>query len=182
MSHWPAARNRTSWYRCSWRGLRSGVLTPDDSRLLTSETTPASFPTTFATAPRPRIWVVSRRPSGLDAKPTFVVVSSCLCSGCFAKRTLLACVLTTIQMLSRFALGAAKFFPPRRSANAPMCRTPYWFRTAVRSTSAEGSEPPTTDNQGMRIQKRGVRRHAATQNFSLRVSTSRKYNQRMLSS
>jgi hypothetical protein len=46
-----AARKRSSWYRSSWRGLRPGALTPGDSRLITSETTPPSFPTNSATAP-----------------------------------------------------------------------------------------------------------------------------------
>src|SRR5947209_10296934 len=35
----------------SWRGLQSGALTPDDSRLITPETTPPSIPTNPATAP-----------------------------------------------------------------------------------------------------------------------------------
>jgi DNA-binding transcriptional LysR family regulator len=35
-----AARNQPSWYCSSWRGLQSDASTPDDSRLITPETTP----------------------------------------------------------------------------------------------------------------------------------------------
>src|SRR5450759_167677 len=44
-----AAKNQASWYCSSWRGLQSGASTPDDSRLITPETTPPSIPTNPAT-------------------------------------------------------------------------------------------------------------------------------------
>src|ERR1035437_7475374 len=47
-----AAKNQASWYGSSWRGLQSDASTPDDSRLITPETTPPSIPTNSATAPR----------------------------------------------------------------------------------------------------------------------------------
>jgi hypothetical protein len=47
-----AATNQASWRRSSWRGLLSGASTPDDSRLITPETTPPSIPTNPATGPR----------------------------------------------------------------------------------------------------------------------------------
>ncbi|MDR3466463.1 MAG: hypothetical protein P4M07_11010, partial [Xanthobacteraceae bacterium] len=47
-----AAKNQASWYCSSWRGLQSDASTPDDSRLITPETTPPSIPTNSATAPR----------------------------------------------------------------------------------------------------------------------------------
>src|SRR5450759_2284739 len=46
-----AAKNQASWYCSSWRGLQSDASTPDDSRLITPETTPPSIPTNSATAP-----------------------------------------------------------------------------------------------------------------------------------
>src|ERR1700681_673166 len=46
-----AAKNQASWYCSSWRGLQSDASTPDDSRLITPETTPPSIPTNLATAP-----------------------------------------------------------------------------------------------------------------------------------
>ena len=36
-------KNQASWYGSSWRGLQSDASTPDDSRLITPETTPPQF-------------------------------------------------------------------------------------------------------------------------------------------
>ncbi|MDR3464403.1 MAG: hypothetical protein P4M07_00525, partial [Xanthobacteraceae bacterium] len=52
-----AAKNQASWYCSSWRGLQSDASTPDDSRLITPETTPPSIPTNSATAPLARVFV-----------------------------------------------------------------------------------------------------------------------------
>src|ERR1700681_1305642 len=52
-----AAKNQASWYCSSWRGLQSDASTPDDSRLITPETTPPSIPTNSKTAPTPFLWL-----------------------------------------------------------------------------------------------------------------------------
>jgi hypothetical protein len=49
-------------------------------------------------------------------------------------------------------------------------------------TSAEYAEQSTTDNPEMRIRKRRIGKRAATQDFVPGFSTSRKYNQCLLSS
>src|SRR5260221_13931534 len=62
-----AAKNQASWYCSSWRGLQSDASTPDDSRLITPETTPPSIPTNSKTAPlQARNWKPIRRPVAIE--------------------------------------------------------------------------------------------------------------------